>query len=313
MPDYIKKQLLKYEHIMRRIQHCPYSPEPKKYGAEAQAPLPQDTSRKLTEKEIKQVQKIVGSILYYARAVDMTVLMALSSIASKQTKGTKHTLEKAYQVLDYLASHPDAVVRFRASDMVLNIHSDASYLSKPNVRSRACGHFFMGALPIKGKPIKLNGAFHTLCAILRFVVASAAEALGALFLNCQEGIIFRTTLEDLGHPQPRIPVHCDNATAVGIANNTIKRQRSRAMEMKYFWTCEKDAQKMYSFKWHPGMENLTDYQSKHHPGAHHTAVRPYYLHEKNSPLELPRAIRPSTLKGCVGTLKDGYVRNVPLP
>jgi len=108
-------------------------------------------------------------------------------------------------------------------------------------------------------------------------------------------------------------VHCDNATAVGITNNTIKRQRSRAIEMIYFWTCEKDAQKVYSFKWHPGIENLADYQSKHHRGAHHTAVRPYYLHEKNSPLELPRAIRPSTLKGCVGTLKDGYVRNIPLP
>jgi hypothetical protein len=35
-------------------------------GAEAQSPLPQDNSRKLTEKEIKQEQKIVGSILYYA-------------------------------------------------------------------------------------------------------------------------------------------------------------------------------------------------------------------------------------------------------
>jgi hypothetical protein len=48
-------------------------------------------------------------------------------------------------------------------------------------------------------------------------------------------------------------------------------------------------------------------------GGHHTAVRPYYLHEENSPLELPRAIRPSTLKGCVGTPKDGYICNVPLP
>jgi hypothetical protein len=143
MPGYIKKQLLKYEHIMRQIQHCPYSPEPKKYGAEAQSPLPQDNSQKLTKKEIKQVQKIVSSILYYARAVDMTVLMALSSIASEQTKGSEHTLEKAYQVLDYLASHPDAVVRFQASDMVLNIHSDASYLSEPKARSRACGHFFI--------------------------------------------------------------------------------------------------------------------------------------------------------------------------
>ncbi len=64
--------------------------------------------------------------------------------------------------------------------------------------------FFMGSLRRNGDPIKLNGAFHTLCSILRFVVASAAEAeLGALFLNCQEGIIFKTTLEDLGHTQPR--------------------------------------------------------------------------------------------------------------
>jgi hypothetical protein len=93
----------------------------------------------------------------------------------------------------------------------------------------------MGSLPIDGKPIKLNGAFHTLCLILQFVVASAAKAeLGALFLNCQEGMIFKLTLEDLGQPQPKMPVHCDNVTAIGIANNTIKRQRSQAMEMRYF-------------------------------------------------------------------------------
>ena len=183
MPGYIKKQLLKYKHIMQRIQYCPYSPEPKKYGADAQSPLPTDETRKLTDAEIKEVQKIVGSILYYARAVDLTVLMVLSTIASEQTKGTEKTLEKAYQVLDYLASHLDAVVRFRASDMVMNIHSDASYLSEPNARSRACGHFFMGALPIDGKPIKLNQ-----CAILRFIIASAAEAeLGALFLLARKG------------------------------------------------------------------------------------------------------------------------------
>ena len=223
----------------------------------------------------------------------------------------ERTLEKAYQVLDYLATHPNEVVHFRASDMVMNEHSDASYLSVSKARSRACGHFFMGSLLKDGDPIKLNGAFHTLCSILRFVVASAAKAeLGALFLNCEEVMIFKATLEDLGHPQPKIPAHCDNATALGIENNTIKRQRSRAMEMRYFWTCEKDAQNLNSFKWHSSMENLADYQSKHH---HHTAVRPYYLHETNSPFELPGAIKPSTLNQCVGTLQDGYVRNVPLP
>jgi hypothetical protein len=172
----------------------------------------------------------------------------------------------------------------------------------------------MGSLPEDSKPIKLNEAFHTLCAILGFVVASAAEAeLRALFLNCQEGMIFRLTLEDLGHLQTKISLHCNKATATGIANNTIKRQHLRAMEMRYFWVSDKVSQDIYSLKWHPGQENLADYQSKHHPGAHHTAVWLYYLHENISPLVLLCAMQPSTLKGCVGTLKDGYVCNLPLP
>jgi len=49
--------------------------------------------------------------------------------------------------------------------VVMNIHSDASHLSEPQARSRACRHFFMGSLPINGKLIKLNGAFHTLRAL----------------------------------------------------------------------------------------------------------------------------------------------------
>ncbi len=134
---------------------------------------------------------------------------------------------KCTQLLDYLASNSEAKVRFYASDMIMNIHLDASYLSVTGARSRACGHFFMGWTPQNGEPIKINGAFHVNATILKFMVASAAEAkLGALFHNCQDGIIFRQTLADMGHPQPKTPVHCDNATAVGIANNTVKRQQS---------------------------------------------------------------------------------------
>ncbi len=73
------------------------------------------------------------------------------------------------------------------------------------------------------------------------------------------------------------------------------------------------SQEMFDLTWHPDIENLADYQSKHHVGSHHVKVRPYYLHMKNSPIEIQRALRPCTLKGCVGTLKGGYVHNVPLP
>ena len=105
-------------------------------------------------------------------------------------------------------------------------------------RSRAAGHFFLGWLPRDGEPLQLNGAFFTLSAILKFVAASAAAAeLGALFLNMRKGRIFRLMLEELGHPQPAAPVHCDNKTAAGIVNGTVRHQRSRMFEMRYFYAC----------------------------------------------------------------------------
>ena len=161
VPGYIKKLLLKYKHCMpTKPQHCPYAPAPKQYGAKANSPLPVDISPKLSPKEIKEIQRVIGSILYYARAVDITVLMALSSIAIKQSEqGTTNTMEKAKQLLDYLATYPDATILFRASDMIMNVHSDASYLSESDAHSRACGHFCMGWTPKDGDPIKLNGAF----------------------------------------------------------------------------------------------------------------------------------------------------------
>jgi hypothetical protein len=72
-------------------------------------------------------------------------------------------------------------------------------------------------------------------------------------------------------------------------------------------------QDMYTLSWHLGQENLANYQSKHHIGLHHQAVHPWYLHQVDSLRDLPWALKPSALKGCVGTLKNGYLRKVPLP
>jgi hypothetical protein len=97
----------------------------------------------------------------------------------------KNTMKRVNQFLDYMWMHPDAIIRYRASDMILNVHSDALYLSAPKARSRAGGYFFLGSIPQDGNPIKLNGAIHITCTILKLVAASAAEAeLGALFPKC---------------------------------------------------------------------------------------------------------------------------------
>ena len=132
-----------------------------------------------------------------------------------------------------MAWHPNAIVRFHASDMILNIHSDASYLTHPKSRSRAGGHISLGSVPVFRTINQIKRyIIHSLCKILKFVAASAAEAeLGALFLITKEAKTMCITLEELEYPQPSIPIHIDNTCIVGIVNNTIKPQRSCSMEI----------------------------------------------------------------------------------
>ena len=62
----------------------------------------------------------------------------------KQAKATQTMLENTKQLLDYLATHPDAKIKIRASDMILNIHSDASYLSAKDAHNKTADIFFLG-------------------------------------------------------------------------------------------------------------------------------------------------------------------------
>jgi hypothetical protein len=77
--------------------------------------------------------------------------MPLNDIATEQTKVTEKTQAATNQMLDYLATHPDATIRYHASNMILHIHSDASYLSVSNARSRLGGLFFLGNTPPPSK------------------------------------------------------------------------------------------------------------------------------------------------------------------
>jgi hypothetical protein len=131
--------------------------------------------------------------LYYARAIYPTVLMRLNGIATEQTKATEKTQAATNQLLDYLATRPYATIRYHASDMILHIHSDASYLSVSNVRSRLGGLFFFGDKP----PLEdtLNGSILNVASVIKNVVASAAESeVGACFQNAKSGAPLRVTL-----------------------------------------------------------------------------------------------------------------------
>ncbi len=113
--------------------------------------------------QIKRVQKIVGTLLYYGRAVDSTLLTTLSAIAARQSNGTKAVTEACHQLLDYVATHPNAGIRYQACDMILPVHTDASYLSELGGKSRAAGHFY---LTNQNDEDFNNGAILTLSSII---------------------------------------------------------------------------------------------------------------------------------------------------
>jgi hypothetical protein len=131
----VSNVLSKFQHdAPKHPQHTPSRYVTPVYGAKTQYTTTDETAP-LNVQQCLTIQKITGSVLYYARAVDPTVLMPLNDIATEQTKGTEKTQATTNQMLDYLATHPDATIRYHASDMILNIHSDASYLSVSNARS----------------------------------------------------------------------------------------------------------------------------------------------------------------------------------
>ena len=131
-------------------------------------------------------------------------------------------------------------------------------------------------------------------------IISSGSRIRRVILKYKGRPYYATRLNGNGASTPPTPIHYNNTTAVGIANETVKKHQSRPMEMRYCYSCDQVKQRLFAGHYHPGLECLGDYPSKHHITAHHINVRPIYLHTKNSPMLLPRAPKPSDLRGCVG-------------
>ena len=79
--------------------------------------------------------------MYYARAINDTILVELNFISTMQSKPTLDTLRKVNHLLDYLTTNIDYEVTYKSSNMILHIDSDAAYLVEPGAKSRAGGYF----------------------------------------------------------------------------------------------------------------------------------------------------------------------------
>jgi hypothetical protein len=170
MPRYVTKALDRFQHkACGRAQHSPHAWTKPQYGSHPHpqlTPAPDKTDL-LPPSTLTRIQEIVGTLLFYGRVIDSAMLV-LGTIASQQSKGTQAMAQALTQLLNYAAAHPDATVRYHASDMYLHVHSDASYLSGASASSRAGGIFFLSQCPTDPSkppaptaiPPPQNGAIH---------------------------------------------------------------------------------------------------------------------------------------------------------
>jgi hypothetical protein len=244
------------------------------YGAKAQYVEDDNNSPAISAKNVTKLQQLTGTLLYYARAVDPTLIIPINVLASEQTKDTADTADKVIKLLNYCNTHQETKIRYHASDMILNIHSDASYLSERETKSRAGGGFYMGSNADTANKLT-NGEILIISTVLKHVMSSAAEAeIGAVFINAKEGTVLCTTLEEVGHPQPPTPFETDNTTATGYSNGTIKQKRTR----------DRVKQGQFHVYWGPGYRNLADYFTKNHSPAHHKRMCEIYIHTSDQPM-----------------------------
>jgi hypothetical protein len=128
-PVYTKADLYRYQHpAPSRAEHAPHKWNPPVYGAKTQYVEDGEHSPAMSPKYLNRLQKLEGTLLYCAIAVDLTLIMPANVLASVQTRVTSDTADKIIKLLNYCTTHPEATLRCHASDMILNIHSDASYI-----------------------------------------------------------------------------------------------------------------------------------------------------------------------------------------
>jgi hypothetical protein len=315
MPGYVTAVLHKYHHPpSKRPQYAPHTWTEPAYGQRIQYAPPPDESATASTADITHTQGVVGTLLYYARSVDPTLIVPLSTIASRLSTATTTTMDDVSHPLDYCSTNPDAAIFYYASDMQLKIHSDASYLSEPRTKSRIGGYFFLGNSKHSRCPSLSSGSLMFQYMVLKHIVSSISEAeYGALFVNAKTGTVTRETLKEMGHPQDATELKTDNTTADGIANKTVLQKRSKSMDMRNYWIQHHIEQRQFDVSWAPSEDtNLGDYFTKHHSPSHHKRLRPSYLHSQADPMVRHNTKHP-VLRGCVNLCTNSQTENVPVP
>ena len=174
MPGYIPITLQKFQHKPQaRPQDAPHPWNKPVYRKHIQFATQQISAPKLNYSDTNIVHSINGTFIYYVQAVDPTMLPALNQIFTCQSAPTQDKMDECNQVLDYTSTHPNATIRYHASDMILMKDTDVSYLVLLETYSSIAEYYYFTNRMLnysKGNPTP-NGPILTECNTLKTVVS----------------------------------------------------------------------------------------------------------------------------------------------
>jgi hypothetical protein len=295
VPNYVKNGLSKLRFTPTANPGSPSTYEPPTYGQATQLEEI-DSSPPASAADKLYLQTAVGIFRWWADAVCPILLPTLSKLGTCQSSPTTKAMDHLHRTLNYLAHHPDSSITYHPSNMQLEAHSDASYLSEPKSRSRVACFFTCGTPTYHGidAPYVINGAITIICAIIQHVVNSVAEAeIAGIYTTALEGTHLRQGLVDLGHPQNSTTIVYDNQVAGSLLSKTGKPRRSKMIAMRYHWVQDRIAAGEFTLVWRPGKVNLADFFTKIHPVHHFRAARQLYIKMPLNPV-ITSARPPST-------------------
>jgi hypothetical protein len=264
MDGYIERLLARFDLPYKYNVDNPLPYASPNYGQKVQY-VKHDNSPSIDATRQKTMQQALGGLLYYARAVGIDYTFGVNTMNSRQSDATEFTWSDFLHLMNFAATWPDCKLEYRPSDMVLILDADVSYLSESHARSRGAGVAYLGK---KDDPTFINGPIDVFSVILPTVVSSVCEGeYAAAFLMAQLAMPLRVQLKDLNYKQDMFPngstlLTTDNMCAEGIANNSMKLKRSRAMDMRYHWLRDRVKNGDFTVQWRRNTNSLADFFTK---------------------------------------------------
>jgi len=246
-----------------------------------------DESLPASKEDQQRLQTGIGKLGYIAIAIDHLILPAVSKLASAQSRPTANTMKIFDRLMQYVATHNNPTITYRASNMQLQLHTDASFMSESRCRSRASIYGYLSALSpsnISEFP-DLNGPILCTSTIIPLTVPSVMDAE---YIAIYQGLLHiekvRQALTDIGFPQlSPTELTCDNQAAVSVANQTCTIKKSKSTAMRYYIIQDKIKANILKVNWRAGVDptsnnptNLADAFTKAHPIHHFQKIYSYY-------------------------------------